>query len=306
MLRPMQVAIIVVNFGSAELLGEYIGQAGYPPQVGVVVVDNFHSHEERGAISSLAAAHRWVLLSPARNLGFGAACNLGVRWAKAEGYRSVLFLNPDATIALDDLERLAMESERHPNALMSPIIHKPDGSVWFQGGILESSLGIARHVLPDGKDARPVDWLTAACLLVPMHAFEALGGFEEAYFLYWEDVDLTWRHKLAGGELRVSASSRAIHNVGGTQESEDKSPAYFFFNTRNRIWFARRNFGRARTASWSILTLIYVAHLARLGGLRHGRVAPAVFASSVLRGAVAGFGRLTSSRTQTQMIGTDK
>ncbi len=96
-------------------------------------------------------------------------------------------------------------------------------------------------------------WLTAACLMVGSLTWRALDGFDESYFLYWEDVDLSYRALAMGAPLIVCSEAVAVHDEGGTQERSHGSAMswdYYYFNIRNRLLFATRNLPADTRREW--------------------------------------------------------
>lgn len=87
--------------------------------------------------------------------------------------------------------------------------------------------------------------------MVGRELWEELGGFDEEYFLYWEDVDLSVRATRIGAALIVETGATAVHDEGGTQHGhEQKSDLYYYFNIRNRLLFAARNLPPADIRRW--------------------------------------------------------
>lgn len=264
-----KLAIIVVNYGSHELLETNIAPvAGHTPDVSVVVVDNYTNRTERDAVASLVARRGWTLVAPETNLGFGAGMNLGVEAAAQAGARAFLLINPDATLGMSSLQLLRDAVEHNPMAVVAPRIVRSDGSIWFTGATVRMEDGETRGrrhasaALPPGERR----WLTGACLLISLEMWQAAGGFDDRYFLYWEDVDFSFRVEAAGGALDVVEEATATHDEGGTQGSgpgsRAKSPVYYYYNIRNRLLFAaihlnpddrRRWKGSAIPAAWRIL-----------------------------------------------------
>ena len=142
-----------------------------------------------------------------RNGGFGFGCNVGAARGDAP---YVLFLNPDARLAPEDLARLVAVLDAEPDvALVGPRLEEEDGtlirsqrrfqtagSTWAQALFLHRAIpraGWANEVVtePDAYE-RPAypDWVSGACMLVRRDALDAIGGFDEGYFLYGEDMDL--------------------------------------------------------------------------------------------------------------------
>ncbi len=88
-------------------------------------------------------------------------------------------------------------------------------------------------------------WVSGACFAISARAVAPVGGFDEDYFLYWEDVDFSRRVRAAGGSVRVILdTASAVHDEGGTHDDRPagraKSETYYYYNIRNRLLFAQR------------------------------------------------------------------
>ena len=266
-----ELAIVVVNFGSSALLEEHlaaIDRTALPPSI-VVVVDNRTTAGERGRVAALAAQHGWILLTPDTNLGFGGGMNQGVARAKAEGCSRFLLLNPDVSVDASAIELLVRSVVDAPLTLVSPRLDWPDGSIWFAGGQLDRGTGLTRS-RPDHLQEGAGRWLSGACLLVDRALWDLLGGFDERYFLYWEDVDLSQRTLQRGGQLLVVHEAVGVHSVGGTQRTEGregKSPTYCRYMCRNRLLFATLHVPARSRLRW----LAHTPRYTRLVTFRHGR-----------------------------------
>lgn len=239
------VAVIVVNFGSSAILtGNLAPLTRQHPELLAVVVDNFSDRAEQLRIGAVAAAESWVLESSERNDGFGAGVNRGARIAINRGRRYLLLLNPDASITADTVQRLRNAVVAEPFALVAPVVLRPDGSTWSAGSDLYLRDGRVRSRRRRQPGSPIQEWLSGACLLLSVELWQTVDGFDERYFLYWEDVDLSWKVRAAGGELRLLKDLTAIHEEGGTQGAglqragQAKSSTYYYFNIRNRLLFA--------------------------------------------------------------------
>jgi GT2 family glycosyltransferase/glycosyltransferase involved in cell wall biosynthesis len=260
-LEPTAVAVIV-SFGSAGLIER--GLAPLLRRMRSVVVENPTDADEHARLERVAAVLDAELLEMHRNVGFGAAVRAGVKRALEMGARHVLLLNPDVRADPAAIERMLARASSEPEAIVAPRIHTPDGRLWFDGGVIDWDRGIARHRRPD-EAQRALEWLTGACLLVPIHAWDRLGGFDDDYFLYWEDVDFTHRW-LAHGTLAIEPSALVVHEVGGTQGSRGKSLGYTYYNARNRMLFAARHLGARGLARWVRSAPSYHAELLARSG----------------------------------------
>jgi GT2 family glycosyltransferase len=279
-------AIVVVSFGAHELLADSLTAIGHDPeQVRIVVVDNYHSTTERAAITALAQEHGWDLRPMPTNLGFGAAVNIGVDAAFAAGCDAVVVLNPDATVAATTVEALAEVVRREPMTMVAPRIVRPDGRVWFKGGRLDLRTGEAAR--PGGRgDAH--FWITGACFAISSTLWAASGGFDDDYFLYWEDLDLSWRCLRAGGELVVRNDLQAVHSVGGTQDPTGKSSVYYYYNCRNRLLFAAKHLPRRALAGWLLRTPGASWRILLRGGGKRGLARSPKLLWAGVRGTFAG------------------
>ena len=272
-----ELAIVVVNFGSSALLqANLIPLAAALPGVVVVVVDNWTSEGERSTVLALADCQSWQTVVNDTNIGFGAGMNLGVTRAREAGSTAFLLMNPDLSISAESVRELQSVVTVEPLTLVTPVIHRPDGSVWFAGADLYFDDGRIRSARrrKEHPISRHTPWLSGACLMISSELWENVSGFSEDYFLYWEDVDLSYRVLGAGGALRVCESASAVHAEGGTQaiaaqrSGVPKSAVYYFFNIRNRLLFACRNMSTADLRRWRRATFHVSWEILLQGGRR--------------------------------------
>ena len=250
------LAIVVVNFGSHALLRENLGSMS-PHFAGTqfVIVDNWFSEEERRETEELCAAHGWTLIGLDTNTGFGTGCNRGAEVALSMGAQELMFLNPDAVIDNSSARALVEAARAQPMALVAPRILKRNGDVWSAGMDIDLTTGDARpwNRRPDFEGVETIEWFTGACFVLSSTLWEACGGFDDDYFLYWEDVDFSARVQAAGGSLVLISHATAHHDVGGTQapgSSASKSEIYYYYNIRNRSLFARKHLTAPQRKVW--------------------------------------------------------
>jgi hypothetical protein len=196
------------------------------------VIDNA-SIDGSGAIAGEFSPQARVI-NNLENVGFARGVNQGLRLASAP---VVLIMNPDCRLETGALAamRAALESDVRC-AIVGPRILNPDGSLqgsargdpdMFTGLFgrttflrrLMPDLSVSkRNVVPDehilgrGKTVR-VDWLSGACMLARRSALQEVGGFDERYFLYWEDADLCRRLRQLGYHVRYVSGATAVHRV---------------------------------------------------------------------------------------------
>ncbi len=292
----MKLALVSVNFASSALLSTNLaGRAVGEVVDEVVVVDNPSSDEESRRVRDLCAANGWSLVELPRNQGFGAAVNAGIARARELGCTHALALNPDARIDPESVGRLLAASADDPAALIGPRILRSDGIVWFSGQVLDPRTGTTRRARDDELDGDRT-WQTGACFLVTLDMWEKVGGFDDDYFMYWEDIDLSWRWRQAGGRLVLVDDATAIHDVGGTQAGAGKSPLYVYCNCRNRLLFARKRLASRNGARWWPGAPAYAWSVATRGSRRVLARHPLLLWSAI-RGTFSGaFGAIAPAR----------
>jgi GT2 family glycosyltransferase len=167
------------------------------------------------------------------NLGFGAACNRAAAVARAP---VLLFLNPDARLAAGRWEAILERFEADPLlGAVGVLRREPDGGeapevvppamtprqvcrdLLFAGG------GRRRRPPVEGGGFQPVAWLPASCLFVRARLFVELGGFDELFFLYFEDVDLCERIRRTGYTVAFTPAAEAVHPEGGHEKYHDRA-----------------------------------------------------------------------------------
>jgi N-acetylglucosaminyl-diphospho-decaprenol L-rhamnosyltransferase len=251
------LAAVLVNYNAgAELVRavqSIVDEVG-PLSWEAVVVDNASSDGSAEGVLRFAPHVR--LVRNAGNVGFGRGVNQGVAATSAP---IVLVMNPDCRLRPGALAGLIAELERYPDcAIVGPRILNPDGSVqgsargdpdmltglfgrstWLQR--LVPGLAVARRnvVSTDaaaGGPSVPVDWLSGACMLVRRSAFERAHGFDEGYFMYWEDADLCRRLRGAGHHVRYVPAATAVHRIGQSSRSASALAARAFHASAYRYY----------------------------------------------------------------------
>lgn len=253
-----QVTAIVVNYNAGDELREALGsiarELGGRPWEGFVV-DNA-SQDGSAAIAHEFAPHV-TLIANAANVGFGRGVNQGLARARAP---FVLIMNPDCHLQPGAVTALEDELGHHPRcAIAGPRILDPDGSVqgsargdpdMFTGFFGRSTalrrllpwLPVARRnvvdtSVPAGGASRAVDWLSGACVLARRDALAQAGGFDERYFLYWEDADLCRRLRARGYEVRYVPAAAAVHRVGHSSRTA-RAPSVRAFHQSAYLYYA--------------------------------------------------------------------
>jgi N-acetylglucosaminyl-diphospho-decaprenol L-rhamnosyltransferase len=201
----LPITAITVIYNSAAVLPGLV--ASLPADLTLIVVDN---GPDDGMRDWARARGLQVIVSP-ENLGFGRGCNLG---AAEAGSEFLLFINPDARLDPDAIDQLLHAAGRNPDAAaFGPVLVTQSGQPRYK----RNSYLLPHQSKPPrdpGTTDRPVGVLSGAVLLVRRAAFVAVGGFDSAIFLYFEDDDLSLRLTQAAGPLLLVPSARAHHDNG--------------------------------------------------------------------------------------------
>jgi N-acetylglucosaminyl-diphospho-decaprenol L-rhamnosyltransferase len=220
--------VVVVNYESGPALLRCVEGWQADGASEVVIVDN---GSRDGSVDLVRARFPDLeVVAPGTNLGYGSAANRGVA---ATASPLILVCNPDLEVRPGVLAALARVLDRDPGcAVVGPMIRTSGGERYPSARKFPSLIDAGGHALlgifvpgnrftrsyqqADLGDVGPVtvDWLSGACLLVRRSAFEQIGGFDEAYFMYAEDVDLCWRLKTAGWTVSWVPEAEVIHRQG--------------------------------------------------------------------------------------------
>lgn len=254
--RTELAAIVIVNFASSDLLLTHAATVAFPEGSLVVVVDCFSDVDERQKVATICEQHGWSAVLLEDNRGFGGGVNAGASVGLEHGADVVVTINPDATIDHDSLRALTVAAREQPDALVSPRIVTGDGFPWFDGADLYLDDGTsARRVRRAERAGRPRrEWATGACFAMSAALWTRVGGFDDEYFLYWEDIDLSHRVLDAGGRLVLLDAATAVHDEGQTHgraaADRAKSPTYYYFNIRNRLLYAAKHLDEGDLQRW--------------------------------------------------------
>ncbi|MEE4213376.1 MAG: glycosyltransferase family 2 protein [Parvularcula sp.] len=227
------IAVVMVSFHTGPVLWRSIEAALAQPEVSeLALVDNGNPPDTIARLRELAAAHpKLTLLSGHGNVGFAAGCNLGVSATTAD---TLLFLNPDAVLPPGGASALAQEGAASDEDLWAagPKLIGPDGAEqrgsrrailtpWNAfveaarlNRLMPNHPSVKRfneHEMAAGSATMSVPCLSGACFCVPRRAFEAIGGFDHAFFLHVEDIDFFLRLARAGGRMLFVPSVEVVH-----------------------------------------------------------------------------------------------
>jgi N-acetylglucosaminyl-diphospho-decaprenol L-rhamnosyltransferase len=231
------VAAVVVDHDTGPLLEGCVRSLLADGAGPVVVVENGEPGSAKSALSSLLSEPEGAalrLVQPGRNLGFGAGANRGLAaLAGVEALEWVLISNADLVVHPGALDALRSALQDRPAwAMVGPRIYTDTGAVYPSVRHFPSLVDAAGHALfalinpanrftkrynpgtPDGEGMVDAGWISGSCFLARRSALEELGGFDEAYFMYAEDMDLCWRAHAAGWGVGFAGAASVTHIQG--------------------------------------------------------------------------------------------
>jgi hypothetical protein len=250
----------------------------------VVVVDNGSTDGSLAGIDALDLP--LVVIRNGANRGFGPACNQGAREGCAD---YVLLLNPDTrlepgslAVPIDHLERrenarvgavgIRLVDDRGATSCSAARFPSATTYLWIATGLdrvlRRARLGYRMSEWDHGE-TRDVDHVMGAFYLVRRAAFDAVGGFDEDFFVYFEDLDLSRRIADAGWGVRFLADAAAWHKGGGTTSAVRARRLGYF--VRGKLRYARKHHGPAAFALAAAATFALEPLTRLLGALARGR-----------------------------------
>lgn len=298
MTKQINVSIIIVHFKVKQLLIDCL-ESIYKNTKGVIfeiiVVDN----DERKTISTdLKRIFPQIIYVPNRNRGFAQGNNIGAKYAKG---KYLFFLNPDTRVLENSIKKLYEFLERHEEAgIVSPLLVdkqlKPFKTQSRKELTIKNaiySFSFLRNFFPkksiyndpffkkwDNKQAIEVETVPGAALMIPKKLFSRIKGFDEDFFLYFEENDISKRIRNLGYHLYVDPKSKIIHLVGkSTKNLEDAGKIF----RKSRFYYLKKNYGLSKAllteyvlkiSNYSVLlTLIIVlGFFLRIFNLQQGMV----------------------------------
>ncbi len=289
----LDLSIVIVNYNVKEFLSQcldsiYQSKTNYGFEV--IVVDNQSSDSGEAEILSQFPKVRWI--NNDENLGFGKANNVGFQAAQGT---YTLILNPDTVLRSDTLEKSIDYLKSHPEvgglgiqgidgsgqflpeskrALPTPLV-----ALWKISGLsalFPTSKTFAKYHLGHlSKDENhEVDILVGCYMMVPTKLLLEVGGFDPRYFMYGEDIDLSYELQKTGKKNIYFADSKIIHYKGESTKRGSLNYVRMFYQAM--ILFAQKQFSGG--AAWAYKSLIYLGIYLRAGLAVVARIARSAFA----------------------------
>ncbi len=264
------IDIVIVNWNSGHHIVsciESIKRFGSGLVANTIVVDN---GSVDGSDRSVEKFEGVRLTRAGENLGFGRACNLGAKQARSQ---YLLFLNPDAELGADTLKNVFYFMEEEANSAIGICgvqLLDEESRVARSCARFPSVSGFAAHSIGldklfprfghrmsewDHVCDRRVDQVIGAFFFVRRSIFEKLDGFDERFFVYFEEVDFSYRASLEGWFSAFLGTSKAYHSGGGT--SNQVKAKRLFYSLRSRILYSFKHFSFFGASSVLFVTIFF-------------------------------------------------
>ncbi|MFA6194664.1 MAG: glycosyltransferase family 2 protein [Patescibacteria group bacterium] len=255
------ISFIIVNFNTAEITKDCISSLlsnTSDKDREIIIIDNA-SVDDSPAILNAAFGGAIKLISNQNNLGFATANNIGARAAKGD---ILFFLNSDTIVGSDIIGPIIKALDNQKLGIVAPVLLLADGQKqpFAYGRFPRLASVIFNKVLAFdcsriAGQLKLVDWVSGAALAIRKSVFEKIGGWDERFFLYFEDVDFCWRAKQRGFEIAVLESISIVH-LGGRSlvKSRERKKQYYLAQE----YFFRKNYGAVSANILKIMRWPYI------------------------------------------------
>jgi GT2 family glycosyltransferase len=272
-----RMAVAIVNWNTRDLLRDCLRSLAEQGALDIVVVDNGSTD---GSPEMVRAEFPHVILEiDHTNPGYGAAANRACARCRGE---YILVLNSDTVLRPGSIAALTAYLDAHPKAgIVGPRLLNPDGSLqrscfpfpgpWVPLFKRQPFAAIA-DLVPSLREAHPgrfahdtarrTPWVLGAALAVRRTAFEAIGGFDASFVMYYEEVDLCYRMLQAGWETHFTPSAEIVHLVGASTRQR-RAEMLVRLNLSSIAFHRRHHRGLALTLSLASVRAGTLACLAR-------------------------------------------
>lgn len=232
---------IVVNFNGGEIITKQVKNLFlYSAIDKLIIVDNGSTDGTLESLKLFAAQNNKLqIIENKRNIGFGPAANIGIRVGLKDQAQKFLLLNPDVKIT----NRQITELNKSFFDITSPVLRfERQGKTTFDfGGKVNFIFGRTQHFESENNNLHMmpnIDYVSGACMLITRKVIEKIGGFDERFFMYFEDVDLCMRAKKANFTVKVSKNIIISHEI--TEQKQSQNIFKISKNLRSNLLFIQK------------------------------------------------------------------
>lgn len=269
-MNKAKVAVVILNYKLKNEVVKAVNSvlASHYRPLDIIVVDNNSGDGIAEAIKEFKGV---LFVQTGANLGYSGGNNQGIAVAIERLADLVFVLNPDAVVKPDTIDKLVQAFNDPRVGMAGPKIYftDKDNTLWYAGGIFDQANVLGKHRGVDQVDTgkydtiQETDFVTGAAVMIRRQVLEKVGWFDERYFLYYEDADLSKRVQQAGFKTMYVPSSVAYH--ANARATGLGSPLQDYFITRNRMLYASKFLG------WRTQFALFREALRNLGSLTRRR-----------------------------------
>lgn len=270
---PKSVALILLNWNTPEYTASCITSVQQncdAADYDLIIADNGSTD---GSLNKLRLQFPdLIFIDNKTNLGYAGGNNTALEYALNHGYTYSLVMNNDTTVGRGMIRGLIDHLDQHPRAAAAqPAIywmHEPE-KLWNAEGRFQQITGKVYAVKkPTTREMILAEWLTGCCILLRNSVLRECGLFNSRFFLYYEDVELSFRLRAAGYELHYLPRLSMYHEAGASgqvsaQKEGTLSPVIHYYVSRNHIWFLRKY---GNPLFYPVMFLFYTPYYAALLG----------------------------------------
>jgi GT2 family glycosyltransferase len=250
---PKPIALILLNWNTPEYTADCIKsvlQYCNEDHFDILVTDNGSTD---GSLTTLQQQFPdLIYIDNGENLGFAEGNNRAINYSISKGYAYSLIMNTDTLVDTDIISELLQHMQSHPEAAAAqPAIYwmHDKTKIWNGDSYVNFVLGFTYNnkdtlASANEPDYKKVEWVTGCCSLIRNDVLKKTGGFNKQFFLYYEDVELSFRLRKQGYELHYLPSCKMYHEAGASGKEKQNnegtlSPVIHYYVNRNKIWFLR-------------------------------------------------------------------
>ena len=254
----MEVSFIILNYRSEEYLrrcikslASHVNDVSYE----IIVVNN----DEKPLMIEFDSPNIKVIDNESNN-GYAKGCNMGAKSAKGN---ILFFLNADTEFLTSGLHDFLKVFKTDNIGAAAPRLLTPEGKVqaWSAGNeitlgeSIRNNMGLSRNrMLLEKEDIYHVDWVSGAALAIPKKTFIRCGGFDENFFMYFEDVDICRRIRNLGFKVTLVPTTKILHAGGKSYSSAKKQKDHYY---KSQDYYFKKHFGSIICCVLGILRKIF-------------------------------------------------
>lgn len=273
---PPTFSVIILSYNSSRFIEQCLTSVFETdhPSFEVIFVDN-HSTDDSVRLASRAGSSRknFRLINSDKNLGFAGGNNLGARAARG---KFLVFLNVDTEVTRQWLRGIEAGFSRAPNigVIQAKLLLLGDRRTFDSAGDAVDYFGYGMSLAGDwreddrGQYDFPYETFSArgAALAMRSDLFRRLGGFDESFFLDYEDIDLSWRTRLAGYKVMFEPASTVYH-AASSRDFAERSATRSHHSIKNRITMVTKNYELSNFLKYALPSIMLFLVLYTVGSI---------------------------------------